>query len=141
MKILYSTSATSTANGRDGVTTSDDGNLKLQLVVPKSMGGPGGEGTNPEQLFAAGYSACFLGALRYTAGQDKIKLPAETTVQATVGIGPRDDGKGFGLDVALAVALPGVDPAIGEALVAKAHAACPYSEATRANLDVRLSIV
>jgi Ohr subfamily peroxiredoxin len=140
MKIAYSTKATATG-GRDGRAASEDGKLKVQLSVPKELGGPGGEGTNPEQLFAAGYSACFLGAIKFVAGQNKIAIPADTTVTATVGIGPRDDGKGFGIDAALAIRLPGLDRAAAEDLVQRAHVVCPYSEATRKNLDVKLSVV
>ena len=139
MKIAYSTRATA-SGGRDGRAASEDGKLKVQLAIPKELGGPGGEGTNPEQLFAAGYSACFLGALKFVAGQSKIAIPADASVTATVGIGPRDDGKGFGLDVSLAVKLPGLDRAVAEDLVQRAHVVCPYSEATRKNLDVKLSL-
>ncbi len=139
MKVLYKTSATSTG-GRDGRSTSADGVLAVQLSTPKELGGAGGPGTNPEQLFAAGYSACFLGALKYVAAQEKTKLPEDTTVTASVGIGPRDDGRGFGIDVDLAIALPGVEHATAENLVAKAHVVCPYSHATQNNIDVRLSV-
>ncbi len=111
------------------------------MCGPKELGGPGGDGTNPEQLFAAGYSACFLSAIGYVAGQSKIAVPADASVTATVGIGPRDDGKGFGLDVSLAVKLPGLDRAVAEDLIQRAHVVCPYSEATRKNLDVKLSLV
>jgi len=140
MTPLYSTSATAHGNGRDGLANTADGRLSLQLSIPKELGGPGGEGTNPEQLFAMGYAACFLSALRFVAGKEKAKLPDATTVEAKVGIGPRDDGKGFGLDVALAVTVPGYDLAAAQDLVAKAHIVCPYSEATRANLSVRLDV-
>ena len=139
MKVLYKTSATSTG-GRDGRSASADGVLAVQLSTPKELGGAGGPGTNPEQLFAAGYSACFLGALKYVAAQEKTKLPEDTTVTASVGIGPRDDGRGFGIDVDLAIALPGVERAKAEDLVAKAHVVCPYSHATQNNIDVRLSV-
>ena len=115
--------------------------LDIALTTPKELGGAGGNGTNPEQLFAAGYSACFLGALKFVAGKAKVAIPAETTVTATVGIGPRDDGQGFGLDVALAVAIPGLDHATAQDLVAKAHIVCPYSHATKGSLDVRLGVV
>jgi Ohr subfamily peroxiredoxin len=138
-KVLYTTEATATG-GRDGIAASADGHLSVKLNTPKELGGPGGDGTNPEQLFAAGYSACFLGALKFVAGKAKVSLSPDTKVTATVGIGPRDDGHGFGLDVALSVAIPGVDKAVAEDLVAKAHVVCPYSEATRKNLDVRLSV-
>ena len=140
MRILYSTKATATG-GRDGRSASEDGKLNVPLVRPKELGGPGGDGTNPEQLFAAGYSACFLSAIAYVAGQSKIAIPADASVTTSVGIGPRDDGKGFGLDVSLAVKLPGLDRAVAEDLIQRAHVVCPYSEATRKNLDVKLSLV
>jgi len=140
MKVLYTTQATATG-GRDGKAATKDGSFQVTLATPKELGGGGGPGNNPEQLFAAGYSACFLGALKFAAGKEKVAIPADTTVTATVGIGPRDDGTGFGLDVALAISLPGIDKAKAEDLVQKAHIVCPYSEATRKNLDVRLSVV
>ncbi|MBB3929842.1 Ohr subfamily peroxiredoxin [Kaistia hirudinis] len=140
MTPLYTTSATATGGGRDGHSATADGRLSLDLSVPRELGGAGGPGTNPEQLFATGYAACFLGALRFVAGKEKQKLPDQTAVTASVGIGPRDDGTGFGLDVALTVAVPGFDKALAEDLVAKAHIVCPYSEATRSNLAVRLSV-
>ena len=139
INVLYRTRAT-TIGGRDGRSAVDDGSLEIKLTTPKELGGAGGAGNNPEQLFAAGYSACFIGALKFVASQGGPKVPAETTVQATVGIGPRAQG-GFGLDVALAVSLPGLARAEAEALVAKAHEVCPYSNATRGNIDVRLSVV
>ncbi|WP_454811342.1 organic hydroperoxide resistance protein [Labrys neptuniae] len=142
MKVLYTTAARSDHNGRDGGRSGTvDGHFSVKLDLPKELGGAGGAGTNPEQLFATGYAACFMGALRFVAGKEKVTLPEDASVTATVGIGPRDDGAGFGLDVALAVALPGIDHARAEDLVAKAHIVCPYSEATRKNLDVRLSVV
>lgn len=139
MSILYTTKATATG-GRDGRATSEDGRLAVTLSTPRELGGNGAEGTNPEQLFAAGYSACFLGAIKYVASQKKVKLSEDTGVTATVGIGPRDDGKGFGLDVALAVTLPGVEAEQAREIVDGAHVVCPYSEATRNNLNVRISI-
>ncbi|MCA0318711.1 MAG: organic hydroperoxide resistance protein [Proteobacteria bacterium] len=139
MKVLYTTKGSATG-GRTGSAGSEDGRLKVALDTPKELGGNGGEGTNPEQLFAAGYSACFLGALKFVAGKAKVQLSPETTITATVGIGPRDDGRGFGLDVALQVAVPGVDKTVAEQLVEQAHLVCPYSNATRGNLDVRLSV-
>lgn len=139
MSILYTTSATATG-GRDGSAKSEDGRLAVSLSTPRELGGNGADGTNPEQLFAAGYSACFLGAMKYVASQKKIKLSEETAVTATVGIGPRSDGKGFGLDVALMVTLPGIQADQAREIVDGAHVVCPYSEATRSNLDVRISI-
>uniref|UniRef100_UPI0026201E9E Ohr family peroxiredoxin n=1 Tax=uncultured Rhizobium sp. TaxID=155567 RepID=UPI0026201E9E len=107
MAILYTAHASATG-GRTGHAVSDNGVLDVALTTPKELGGDGATGTNPEQLFAAGYSACFLGALKYIAGLEKVKIPAETTVTATVGIGPRDDGQGFGIEVSLLVDIPGL---------------------------------
>jgi lipoyl-dependent peroxiredoxin len=144
MKILYTTQATATG-GRTGHAKTADGILDVDLVTPKELGGqgnpPGGQGTNPEQLFACGYSACFLGAMKYAASQEKLKISDNTTVTATVGIGPRDDGKGFGIDVELAIKIPDLDRAAAESLVQKAHVVCPYSHATKGNVDVRLKVV
>ncbi|MEA1672160.1 organic hydroperoxide resistance protein [Nitrospirillum sp. BR 11163] len=139
MPILYTTSATATG-GREGQATSVDGILDVKLTTPKELGGAGGNGTNPEQLFAAGYSACFLGALKFVAGKAKVKVPENATVSAKVGIGPREDGTGFGLDVALTITLPGIDSETANSLVQQAHIVCPYSHATRGNLDVRLNV-
>lgn len=136
-KVLYRASARSTG-GREGRSVSSDGQLDLKLATPKELGGAGGAGTNPEQLFAAGYSACFLGALKFIAGREKVAIPADASVQATVGIGPVPTG--FAIEVDLQVSLPGVDPAVAQKLVEKAHMACPYSNATRSNIDVRLSL-
>jgi len=139
MKVLYTTQATATG-GRTGSAKTADGRLSVVLDTPKELGGNGGEGTNPEQLFASGYSACFLGALKYVASQRKVKIAEDSTITATVGIGPRDDGTGFSLDVALAVSLPGVDKETAKELAEAAHIVCPYSHATRGNIDVRLSV-
>ncbi|WP_321499847.1 organic hydroperoxide resistance protein [Breoghania sp.] len=138
LNVLYRTSSKATG-GRDGSGESLDGNLNVKLVTPKELGGAGGEGTNPEQLFATGYAACFLGALKLVAGKAKVKLPPETTITATVGIGPLSDG-GFGLDVALSASAPGVEKATLEDLVAKAHEVCPYSNATRGNIPVTVAV-
>lgn len=140
MKTLYTTQATATG-GRTGSARTADGALEVSLVTPKELGGPGGDGNNPEQLFAAGYSACFLGAIKFVAGQKKVKVAEDSTVTATVGIGPRDDGQGFGLDVALAINLPGIDRETAQEIVDQAHIVCPYSHATRGGLDVRLTLV
>lgn len=140
MSILYRTQATSTG-GRTGSSRTADGALEVTLVTPKELGGPGGTGNNPEQLFAAGYSACFLSAIKFVAGQKKVKLSEDSTVTADVGIGPRDDGQGFGLDVALTVSLPGIDRETAQAIVDQAHIVCPYSHATRNGLDVRITLV
>ncbi|MFN3295718.1 organic hydroperoxide resistance protein [Caldimonas sp.] len=137
-KVLYQAQATSTG-GRDGRSVSSDGALDLRLSTPRELGGAGGPGTNPEQLFAAGYSACFIGAMKFVAAQRKIALPADTAITATVGIGPV--AQGFGIEVDLAVSLPGMERTQAEALVHAAHQVCPYSNATRNNIDVRLHLV
>ncbi len=137
MQVLYKAVVTSTS-GRDGRAVSNDQHLDVKLSMPKELGGAGGEATNPEQLFAAGYSACFLSALKFIAGQQKIAIPADATVRAEVGIGQIPQG--FGLDVELFIALPGVDAELAQNLVAKAHQVCPYSNATRNSLDVRLTL-
>jgi Ohr subfamily peroxiredoxin len=138
VNVLYRTTATATG-GRDGRARTADGAFEVALATPKELGGAGGPGNNPEQLFAAGYAACFLGAMKFVASQGGPKVPADAAVAASVGIGPRAAG-GFGLDVALTVTLPGVAGAEAEALVHKAHQVCPYSNATRNNLDVKLSV-
>ena len=140
-KALYTAHATSTG-GRTGTTESSDGKIKLQLSTPKELGGDNGPGTNPEQLFAAGYSACFIGAMKAVARNQKIALPAEVSIKADVSIGPMSGKPGaFGIAVALAVSVPGMDKAAVEALVKAAHEVCPYSNATRGNIDVALSVV
>ncbi len=138
--VIYKTSATATGGGRDGHARSDDGAVDVNLVVPKEMGGPGGVGANPEKLFAAGYSACFLGAMRAVSSKVGVKVPADATVKAEVGFGPRSEG-GYGITADLTITLPGVDRADAEKLVETAHQVCPYSNATRNNLDVGLTIV
>src|SRR6218665_1766049 len=130
MPILYTTKASATG-GRAGRAVSENGVLDVTLTVPKELGGNGATGTNPEQLFAAGYSACFLGALKFVAGKASVKIPAETTVSPQIGIGPRDDGAGFGIEAALTITIPGLDRATAESLVAQAHVVCPYSHATK----------
>jgi lipoyl-dependent peroxiredoxin len=137
--VKYSTRATATG-GRDGSAKSEDGKFSATLSTPKELGGSGGDGTNPEQLFAAGYSACFIGALKVAGGQLKIKVPDDTHVTATVGIGPRSEG-GFGITADLEVSLPGLDRDDAEKLVETAHQICPYSNATRNNVDVGLTVV
>ncbi|GEO01204.1 organic hydroperoxide resistance protein [Novosphingobium sediminis] len=139
MKTLYQTQATA-IGGRTGSAASADGVLRVQLATPRELGGDGATGTNPEQLFAAGYAACFLSAIRFVAAQAKTAIPADANVTATVGIGPNDKGPGFALAIALAVDLPGLDRATAERLVDAAHQACPYSNATRSNVDVRITI-
>ncbi len=137
MNILYTASATSTG-GRDGRSIASDKALDVQLSTPKELGGAGGAGTNPEQLFAAGYSACFIGALKFVGAKEKIAVPADVSVTAQVGIGPIPTG--FAVDVELTISLPGVDRAVAEDLIEKAHQVCPYSNATRGNVDVRLTL-
>jgi lipoyl-dependent peroxiredoxin len=139
VKVLYKTQAKATG-GRDGTAATLDGALNVKLSTPRELGGGGGPGNNPEQLFAAGYAACFIGAMKAVAAQGGSKVPADASVTSTVGIGPRSEG-GFGLDIALEVALPGLAHADAEALVAKAHQVCPYSNATRGNVDVKLTVV
>ena len=138
--VLYKTTATA-EGGREGHARTQDGSLEVKLSTPKELGGGGGTGNNPEQLFAAGYAACFLGAMKAAASQGgTAKVPNDTTVTATVGIGPRSEG-GFGLDVGLDIKLPGVPREQAQELVEKAHQICPYSNATRGNLDVKLNVV
>jgi len=138
VKVAYTTKARATG-GRDGSAETLDGSLKLKLATPKELGGAGGEGNNPEQLFAAGYAACFIGAMKAVAGSLGTRVPADATVTAEVGIGPRSEG-GFGLTVALEVDLPGLDRDAATKLVETAHQVCPYSNATRGNIDVALSV-
>ena len=133
-KVLY-TARAHTTGGREGESRSDDGRLDVKLTSP----GGSGQGTNPEQLFAAGYSACFLGAMKAVAGKQKIALPAETSIAADVGIGPIPQG--FGLQVALHVTVPGMDREAAKKLVDAAHQVCPYSNATRGNIEVTLDVV
>lgn len=133
-KVLY-TARAHTTGGRDGASRTDDGRLDVKLSPP----GMGGSGTNPEQLFASGYSACFIGAMKAVAAKQKIALPADVSISADVGIGPIPAG--FGIQVAMRITVPGMERAAAEALVAAAHQVCPYSNATRGNIDVSLTIV
>lgn len=135
-KVIYKAHATATG-GREGTVKSSDGLLDLKLSVPKEMGGAGG-GVNPEQLFAAGYSACFIGAMKFVAGTQKLAMPADASINATVGIGQIPAG--FGIEVQLVVSLPGMDRAVAQALVNKAHEVCPYSNATRGNIEVTITL-
>jgi Ohr subfamily peroxiredoxin len=137
VKTLYVARATSTGAGRQGHVRSDDGVLDHDLGVPKELGGAGAAGTNPEQLFAAGYAACFHSALQLVARKEKIRVPG-SSVTAEVGIGQA--GEGFGLAATLVVSLPDIEPEIAEKLVAAAHQVCPYSNATRGNIDVELKV-
>jgi len=139
MQVLYTANATATG-GRDGRATSDDQHLDVKLSTPKALGGAGGEGTNPEQMFAAGYSACFIGAMKFVSAAMKIALPADTSVNGLVGIGPNGKG-GFGLEVALNISIPGMDRTVAEDLIHKAHEVCPYSNATRGNIDVKVNLI
>ena len=136
-KVMYRAHARATG-GRDGRAVSSDNVLDVKLTVPREMGGSGEVGTNPEQLFAAGYSACFLGALKYVAGQQKITLPATTSIDGSVGIGQIPTG--FGIEVELKISVPGLPREQAQALVQKAHIVCPYSNATRGNIDVKLVV-
>ena len=138
--VKYRATATATG-GRDGQAATKDGSFSVKLATPKELGGAGGPGNNPEQLFAAGFSACFIGAMKFVASQGgPAKVPADTSVTTTVGIGPRSEG-GFGLAVEMEVSLPGVDKAAAEALVEKAHHICPYSNSIRDNVEVRTRVV
>jgi|SRR5271166_1322276 len=137
--VLYRSRVTATG-GRDGRTVSDDGSLDIALTTPRELGGTGGPGSNPEQLFAAAYAACFLSAINYVATQGGPGVPDNASVTATVGIGPHAQG-GFGLDIQLDISLPGLAPADAAALVRRAHLFCPYSNATLNNVPVRLVIV
>lgn len=138
MDTLYTATATATGDGRNGHATSEDGILDLDLRIPTQMGGAGGA-TNPEQLFAVGYAACFHSALKVVAGREKLDVTG-TEVSASVSIGTIDNG-GFGLSVELDVYAPGLERSVAEDLVAKAHQVCPYSNATRGNIDVTLTII
>ncbi|MDA8939990.1 organic hydroperoxide resistance protein [Pseudoalteromonas marina] len=136
--VAYTAKATSTG-GREGVAKSDDGRLDVNLSTPKGLGGDDGQGTNPEQLFAAGYAACFIGALKFVAGSEKIALPSDTHINSEVSIGAIEGG--FGIAVKLAVSLGDMDKTAAQELVNKAHQVCPYSNATRGNIEVELSVI
>lgn len=140
MDVLYKTSATASGGGRaDGRSATEDGKVDVALSTPKEMGGDGGPGTNPEQLFATGYAACYLGALRLVSGKAGSPVGPDTKVTATVGFGHNTKGEGFNLDIALKVTDHGLDQAKADEMIAKAHEVCPYSNATRNNVDVALS--
>ena len=140
MPILYRTKASATG-GRAGHGATEDGTVDVTLTLPKELGGDGAPGANPEKLFAIGYSACFLGALKFVAGQEKVKIPDDAKVTATVGVGPREDGGGFGITAKLEIKVPGLDRAVVEDLVAKADIVCPYSHATRGNIEKTLVVL
>jgi Ohr subfamily peroxiredoxin len=135
-KVLYTAHATATG-GRDGRAKSSDGRIDVVLKPPKEMGGTG-EGVNPEQLFAAGYAACFIDAIKFVGGQQKIAVPADTSIESSVGIGPIPQG--FGIQVELKITIPGVDRAVAQSLIDNAHKVCPYSNATRGNIEVTLTL-
>ena len=137
-KVLYTATATATG-GRTGTARSSDGALEVTLSTPRELGGAGGPGTNPEQMFAAGYSACFIGAMKAVGARMKLKVPDEVSITTEVGIGPIPAG--FGIQVAMRISLPGFERSQAEALVAAAHQVCPYSNATRGNIDVSLTVV
>jgi len=140
MDVLYTAHATASGGGReDGRSATDDGKIDVKLSTPSEMGGKGGDGTNPEQLFATGYAACFLGALRMVSGKAGSPVGPDTKVTASVGFGRNTRGEGFNLDIELAVTDTGLDPTIAQKMVDLAHTVCPYSNATRGNVDVRLS--
>jgi Ohr subfamily peroxiredoxin len=130
-----------TTGGRTGTSATDDGRLSVTLDTPREMGGNGGAGTNPEQLFAVGYSACFLGALKAVARGEKVKVPDEATIDAEVSFGENAKGAGFAIAVELKVTVPGFERSVAEDLVEKAHQICPYSNATRGNVDVKLTVL
>ncbi len=136
-KVLYTATATSTG-GREGSSKSSDGVLEVKLTTPKELGGNGATGTNPEQLFAAGYSACFIGAMKVVAAKMKVELPADLSVKGEVGIGPIPTG--FNIQATLTINAPGLDRAVVEEVVQAAHVVCPYSNATRGNIDVTLKV-
>jgi len=136
-KVVYTAHATATG-GRDGRAKTSDGRIDVVLKPPKEMGGTG-EGVNPEQLFAAGYSACFIGALKFVGGQEKVAVPADTSIESAVSIGPIP--KGFGIAVSMKVSMPGVDRTVAQRLIERAHnEVCPYSNATRGNIEVTITL-
>jgi osmotically inducible protein OsmC len=138
MSILY-TANVNTTGGREGSSSSDDEKLKVKLSTPKELGGAGGDGTNPEQLFAAGYSSCFLSAMKFVATKDKITLPQDTSISAIVGI--KQVETGFALEVELKIKAPSLDREVVQTIVDKAHIVCPYSNATRNNVNVKLTLI
>jgi lipoyl-dependent peroxiredoxin len=139
MKLAYTANATATGGGRNGISATDDGRMTHTLATPTEMGGSG-KGTNPEQLFATGYAGCYLGAMRFAAGKAKIDMPAAATVSSHVGIGARDDGEGFGLEVILDVNLPGMTKAAADDLAARGHVVCPYSHSIKGNVKVTTNV-
>lgn len=140
MNKIYQANVTS-SGGREGHSKSDDNKLEIKLSTPKELGGAGGNGTNPEQLFAAGYSACFIGAMKFVAADQKLNLPDDLSVNAVIGIGENPEGVGFAVSADLTVKLPGLESDVAEKLVADAHMVCPYSNATRGNIEMTTTIV
>lgn len=136
--MLYRAHAKATGD-RDGRATVPESGLDLKLTTPRELGGAGGAGANPEQLFAAGYSACFIGAMKFVAARDKIAIPADAAIEGSVGIGAIPNG--FGIEVELKISLPGLDRDVAQTLIDRAHVVCPYSNATRGNIDVTLTLV
>jgi Ohr subfamily peroxiredoxin len=136
-KTVYTAHAVATG-GRDGRGRTGSGSLEVKLTPPREMGGAGGEGTNPEELFAVGYAACFIGAMKFVGGRDKIAVPADASIASEVGIGPIPNG--FGIAVTLRISLPGLDKDLARTLVERAHVVCPYSNATRGNIEVNLIV-
>ncbi len=139
MKLAYTAHAVANGGGRDGLSRTDDGRVTVTLAPPTEMGGSG-KGTNPEQLFATGYAGCYLGAMRFAAKNAKIAMPDAATVNVNVGIGPRDDGEGFGLQVVMDVNLPGMDKAAAEDLTKRGHVVCPYSHSIKGNVQVTTNV-
>ncbi|MWV18236.1 Ohr family peroxiredoxin [Pseudomonas sp. L-22-4S-12] len=137
-KVLYRAYAEA-YGGRDGRAVSSDGVLDVALTTPKELGGAGGDGSNPEQLFAAGYSACFLGAMKFVAARDKLAIASEPSIEGVVGIGAVPTG--FAIEVELRISLPGLPRDAAQTLIERAHIVCPYSNATRNNIDVTLTLV
>jgi lipoyl-dependent peroxiredoxin len=135
MKIVYTAHATATGGGRQGLSRTDDGHVTMTLATPVEMGGTG-KGTNPEQLFATGYAACYLGAMRFASNKFKIAMPVDASVTASAGIGARDDGEGFGIEVTMNVTLPGMTQEAADDLAAKGHVVCPYSHSIKGNVKV-----
>lgn len=140
MKTIYTTAAVSTL-GDDARSISSDGKLDVALSTPKELGGPGGEGTNPEQLYAAGHSSCFIGAMKFVAKREKFELPEQTSVKALCAIAANTQGDGFMFDVELHIELPGMEKAEAKNLIEKAHQVCPFSNATRGNIKVELRLL
>ncbi|MVW75627.1 organic hydroperoxide resistance protein [Pseudomonas xionganensis] len=137
-KVLYRAYAEATG-GRDGRAISSDGVLDVALSTPRELGGAGGQGSNPEQLFAAGYAACFIGAMKVVAAKTQVQLPADLSIEGVVGIGPIPNG--FGIEVELRISLPGMERSSAQQLIERAHGVCPYSNATRGNIDVTLTLL